>query len=868
MGGGSVSASLQSPTIFAIITALALTVFSLPFPSRAKDTAPNRFHNTPINIPQSIKNGTYRIVSSIDSSLSLSIGETIHVDADNNPSTPTYNTPNICIDATDATNAKQQWVLTNNNDGSYTIESKSNNGYAINYDVHNACSSDSDFVQSSTLGTSGEYNVMAWGKNGTAAQKWTLKQYTDTNWFAIQNTKSGMYLDVKSGENIPGTNVCGWELNNSAAQKWHIVPIDIESDKTSNIDENITFSLPTEVPCYEKADGTDISPNKSSWQICNLGTKPITLTDVSITDTNNEAIESIAASATGLELETNTTAATKEIANGTGSWTIHATPKEGATFTKYPNKDRLAVIRNGEQNGFDWTIKLNDNVKREITDTKIVLSRVSFNFGQVFESDADETNGKAFAIYSNTDKSLNFYKRKEMPSEEEWFCGKIVSDVYTEIETDTYTYDDASKPITDGLDTVCTTPWYGRKDDILSVSIRDDGIAPKSLRAWFANMLNVKHIDVAKCITKAGIDCCWLCINCRSMTELYLPENLTPCNMSDLLYSCWSLTSDNLRMPGFDTSHCTRTFAAFQGCIGLTHIGDIEGWNTSKVTDFRNMFFGCENLIADLTNWDVSSSESKFDAPRQFNRDAPHITLPKAWSITAFAIYSPDDESLDFYKRAYGCMPSIGDTFCGKTVGEIYTGFEDAIYQKSAGTSVTLADSASTAPWFAHRENVKTVKVIDDDIAPVHLNWWFTRFTALTEIDLSNLDSSRLKYLNAAIVRCSALTDIKLPEKLPVVYDLTNAFYCNKALEKLDLSCLDSKSPKVFWGMCGLNSKLKELILSDQIVTDSMDWCFQGCYLLNYDCTNWDVSNASCDIGGLEQTFANIPIPKAWRTDS
>ena len=42
---------------------------------------------------------------------------------------------------------------------------------------------------------------------------------------------------------------------------------------------------------------------------------------------------------------------------------------------------------------------------------------------------------------------------------------------------------------------------------------------------------------------------------------------------------------------------------------------------------------------------------------------------------TAFAVYSADDNSLNFYKRAG--MPSAGDTFNGKTATAVYTGIED-----------------------------------------------------------------------------------------------------------------------------------------------------------------------------------------------
>lgn len=59
---------------------------------------------------------------------------------------------------------------------------------------------------------------------------------------------------------------------------------------------------------------------------------------------------------------------------------------------------------------------------------------------------------------------------------------------------------------------------------------------------------------------------------------------------------------------------------------------------------------------------------------------------------TAFAVYSADDNSLDFYKRAE--VPEVGDKFEFKTVTEVYTGFETGTYTHPV---VECSECSSTA---------------------------------------------------------------------------------------------------------------------------------------------------------------------------
>ena len=814
-----------------LISAVIILAALFPTLSYAKDITPDWHSNdtAPSQIASSIPDGVYRIVSAIDSSLVLSTGETIDVSG--------YKAPNVCIRTLDETDTGQLWDVTGNDDGTYTFESVEKKGYAINYDVHNACSADSDFAASSLLGTKGERNVMGFGTNGMAAQRWSLRQYTDTNWFAIQNP-NGMVLDVKNGKKISGQNVCGFKLNNSWAQKWHIVP-------AGDYEDNVTFSIPTRVPCLVRADGTAIAPTSEAWQICNLGTEPITLTGVSLGDTGGEA--RIEATATGLDIDDGGLGGDRT-GDEKGSWKIDIDTAGGKAGLEKDNgtetepHSKLAVIRSGERNGFDWAIDLTDGTKHAASDTPTAIADISFTFDRVCDAKADERNGTAFAVYSDTDNSLNYYKRDAVPEIGDWFCGKKVSDIYTGFEDSEYSCSDPVHWDSNGENgwqyQSSTAPWYALGDRVDSIKAVDRGIAPRSLAFWFYRYSDADYIDLSNFDLSGTTSLGRAFLLCREVHAIKLPRITSACRtMPDAFACCFEL--ETLLFP---------SDSDFSGITGERA--------------FRHCFYQSYKLKYDASQWNVTGNADHYE----FNA-ASGVSLPIPWQMTAFAIYSDSDNSLDFYKRENWQIPSKNDVFYGKSVTEIYTGFESERYLQSAGTSHMLIDAECTTPWFARRSSIRTVKVIDTGIAPKYLNWWFCRFDSLESIDLSKLDGSNILELRAFCTVLPKTTSIKLPASMPRVTTLCDAFYYLSALENLDLSCIDSTTPKEFYAAFGMCKKLKNLTMKKQIVHWDMSWCFQSCDSLIFDCSDWDVSSANTDIAGLDVTFPpNVTRPTAWQS--
>jgi len=76
-------------------------------------------------------------------------------------------------------------------------------------------------------------------------------------------------------------------------------------------------------------------------------------------------------------------------------------------------------------------------------------------------------------------------------------------------------------------------------------------------------------------------------------------------NDGSYFYGCANLNltaTDSLNLQG-----TTTLYQAFRDCTNLGSTGNVNGWNTSSVTDMSYMFYGASNFNLPIGNWDVSS---------------------------------------------------------------------------------------------------------------------------------------------------------------------------------------------------------------------------------------------------------------------
>lgn len=115
----------------------------------------------------------------------------------------------------------------------------------------------------------------------------------------------------------------------------------------------------------------------------------------------------------------------------------------------------------------------------------------------------------------------------------------------------------------------------------------------------------------------------------------------------------------------------------------------------------------------------------------------PISSLPK----TAFAVYSADDQSLDFYKRSE--VPTVGEQFEGKTVTNVYTGIEDGKITPAVNTFAEERPSIDDSP-FKESRTITSVSFVDNISVPSSIESWFANFENCTKGDFEKLDTSNV----------------------------------------------------------------------------------------------------------------------------
>lgn len=176
----------------------------------------------------------------------------------------------------------------------------------------------------------------------------------------------------------------------------------------------------------------------------------------------------------------------------------------------------------------------------------------------------------------------------------------------------------------------------------------------------------------------------------------------------------------------------------------------VASLSTAQVDD--QVVFEDVELVEDAKYAIVPAGASADNAIAEFTADEATVAesangllldnLPK----TAFAVYSADDNSLNFYKRS--SIPSVGEQFAGKTATAVYEGIEDSSF------------SYTTIPW-KDRTNIVVASVVDKGIRPVSTAYWFNDCGLLTSISgLDKLDTSQLSNMTSMFCNCSMLKSI------------------------------------------------------------------------------------------------------------
>lgn len=124
----------------------------------------------------------------------------------------------------------QQWLLTLQADGSYTIRSMLSTGYLMD-------------VTGASLLKGAE--VIQWPANGGENQQWLILENGDGT-VTLKSKKSGLVLDVYGGLKTAGTKIIQWESHGGSNQKWVLESLEKAAVHTVSFESNGGSSIPSQ----------------------------------------------------------------------------------------------------------------------------------------------------------------------------------------------------------------------------------------------------------------------------------------------------------------------------------------------------------------------------------------------------------------------------------------------------------------------------------------------------------------------------------------------------------------------------------------------------------------------------------------------
>ena len=480
-------------------------------------------------------------------------------------------------------------------------------------------------------------------------------------------------------------------------------------------DDTIVVTMPTTVPCALLSDGTVATP--TSWKVENSGSTPARLAMATATT----AYDGISASA-----------------KANGSTLLDYS--EG--FASY---DPTLVVPAKGSLDVSWSVSRLDptahaDLFEQASQHPVTLLSTSFLFcAQSTEPSASDS--VPFAVYSEDDASLTFYKRRALPVEGSVFEGKTATAVYANIQN-----------------TKSTPPWKGIASKIKRVAVVDDNIAPQTMYAWFFECNNLLSVNLSRLDTSKTTSLGYAFSRCKSLTELDLSalDTSSVRSFADVFQDCSSLRSVNLA--GWNTSSGNNFSQMFFQCASLGEL-DVSSFETGSVTTFKEMFYGCSSLRSlDLSHFDTSAATT---FASMFYNCASLATL----DVSTFETASATDLSQAFY----GCKSLTELDLSSASTAKVQTFhgmFSGCSGLKQIDLSLLDTSSARDLSYlFADCSKLESVDIAGINSSSVaDFNHMFSGCSSLASLDLSSFDTANVETMADLFTGCSKLAEVTLGE--------------------------------------------------------------------------------------------------------
>ena len=308
----------------------------------------------------------------------------------------------------------------------------------------------------------------------------------------------------------------------------------------------------------------------------------------------------------------------------------------------------------------------------------------------------------------------------------------------------------------------------------------------------FYNCNSLLSLDVSNFDTSSCTNMCLMFYNCNKLTSLDVSgfDTSSCMNMQQMFQSCTSLPS--LDLSSFDTSSCTTMYAMFYNCKGLTEL-DISSFDTSSCINMYQMFQDCKGLASlDVSGFDTSSCTNMANM------------FANCSSLSSLDLRSFNTSSVTTMSSMFsGCTSMENlyfsdqfDTSSVTTMGSMFYNCKSfTVIDVSSFDTSNVNDMNAMFQSCNLAENIIFGEKFDTSRVTTMANM-FRYCYALTDFDVSVLDTSSVNTMNAMFANCTNLTRLTFGSRFntSLVNNFDSMFASDANLISLDVSGFDTSS--------------------------------------------------------------------------
>ena len=301
-------------------------------------------------------------------------------------------------------------------------------------------------------------------------------------------------------------------------------------------------------------------------------------------------------------------------------------------------------------------------------------------------------------------------------------------------------------------------------ENITAVRVSDGClIRPQTMESWFNDMPNLTNVDLRGMDT-SGTTYMWNCIaNCPKLTTVDLSE---------------------LDVSGFSYSHTILYGVPMLRKISLGEKFDTQRAYLSLDPNEYNTTYWTNTSVPDAEPVSSQALRANYDGSATTGNYARGTYVRKGSNVM---ILNPDNWEGVITTAVIDLTKSYSGTYYDTLVddlGNIYSGYAYYIYLNG----VPSWDSSA-------RGRTRTIRVAEGThIAPTSCDSWFQNFTALTSIDLDNLDFSQCTDMDYMLQSTPNLGSIDVSHWDTSKVTTTNCMFQESGITSFDLTTFDMTS--------------------------------------------------------------------------